>query len=177
MRPDPGTLAHHDVLPDGTRVLMRPLTQQDGALYPEFAAHVTLEDARLRFFTAISELSQERISELTHIDFERAMAFIAIDEATGLMLGVVRLHLDNDRRNGEYAVTVRSALKGHGLGWLLMQRIVDYARMIGLERIHGQVLAENTTMLRMCAELGFHVADDPGGSGIKLATLELARSP
>jgi acetyltransferase len=177
MRPDLESLIHHDVLPDGTRVLMRPLAPQDGALYPEFAAHVTPEDARLRFFTAISELSEARISELTHIDYDSAMAFIAIDEATGLMLGVVRLHLDKDRRSGEYAVTVRSALKGHGLGWLLMQRIIDYARMIGVKRIHGQVLAENTTMLRMCAELGFDVADDPGGSGIKLATLELARSP
>jgi acetyltransferase len=177
MRPDLESLIHHDVLPDGTRVLMRPLTPQDGALYPEFAAHVTLEDARLRFFTAIAELSPERISELTRIDYDSAMAFIAIDEATGVMLGVVRLHLDKDRRTGEYAVTVRSALKGHGLGWLLMQRVIEYARMIGLERIHGQVLAENTTMLRMCAELGFHVADDPGGSGIKLATLELTRSP
>ena len=177
MRPELESLIHHDVLPDGTRVLMRPLTPQDGALYPEFAAHETLEDARLRFFTAIAELSEARISELTHIDYDSAMAFIAIDEAAGLMLGVVRLHLDKDRRSGEYAVTVRSALKGHGLGWLLMQRIIDYARMIGLERMHGQVLAENTTMLRMCAELGFDVADDPGGSGIKLATLELARAP
>jgi acetyltransferase len=177
MRPDLESLTHHDVLPDGTRVLMRPLTPPDGALYPEFAAHLTLEDTRLRFFTAIAELSEERISELTHIDYDRAMAFIAIDEATGLMLGVVRLHLDKDRRSGEYAVTVRSALKGHGLGWLLMQRMIEYARMIGLARVHGQVLAENTTMLRMCAELGFHVADDPGGSGIKLVTLELARPP
>jgi acetyltransferase len=176
MRPDLESLTHHDVLPDGTRVVMRPLTPQDGALYPEFAAHVTPADARLRFFTAIAGLSQERISELTHIDYDSAMAFIAIDEAAGVMLGVVRLHLDKDRRTGEYAVTVRSALKGHGLGWLLMQRIIDYARVIGLERIHGQVLSENTTMLRMCAELGFHVADDPNGSGIKLVTLELAQT-
>lgn len=173
MRPDFETLTHHDVLPDGTRVLMRPLKPEDGALYPEFAAHVTPEDARLRFFTAISQLSQVRISELTRIDYDSAMAFIAIDEATGLMLGVVRLHLDKGRRSGEYAATVRSALKGHGLGWLLMQRIIEYARLIGLERIHGQILAENTTMLRMCAELGFHVADDPDGGGVKLATLDL----
>ena len=27
---------HHDVLPDGTRVLMRPLRPEDAALYPEF---------------------------------------------------------------------------------------------------------------------------------------------
>ena len=70
------------MLPDGTRVLMRPLRPEDAALYPDFAAHVTLEDARLRFFSAISELSDERIAELTRLDYDRAMAFIAIDEAT-----------------------------------------------------------------------------------------------
>ena len=102
------------------------------------------------------------------------MAFIAIEEAGGEMLGVVRLHLDADARNGEYAVIVRSALKGRGLGWLLMRRIIEYARSIGLERVRGQVLAENTTMLRMCAELGFHIGDDPHAKEIKVVTLELA---
>ena len=177
MVPDLESLIHHDVLPDGTPVLMRPLRPEDAALYPDFVANLTPDDSRLRFFVAIRELSEERIAQLTQLDYARAMAFIAIDEAAGLMLGVVRLHLDKDRRSGEYAVTVRSALKGHGLGWLLMQRIIEYARLIGLERMHGQVLAENTTMLRMCAELGFHVADDPNGVGIKLATLDLVRTP
>jgi hypothetical protein len=55
MRPDLQTLIHHDVLPDGTRVLVRALRPEDAALYPEFAAHVSLKDARLRFFSAISE--------------------------------------------------------------------------------------------------------------------------
>ena len=127
----------------------------------------------MRFFVAIRELSDERITELTQLDYTRAMALIAIDEASGEMLGVVRLHLDPDARSGEYAVIVRSALKGHGLGWLLMQRIIEYARSIGLERVHGQVLAENTTMLRMCAELGFRIGDDPRAKGIKVVTLEL----
>ena len=170
---DLDALTHHDVLPDGTRVLMRVLRPEDSALYPDFVTHVTLEDARLRFFSAVSELSEERIAELTRLDYERAMAFIAIDETTGDMLGVVRLHLDPDRRGGEYAVIVRSALKGHGLGWRLMQRMIEYARMIGLKRVHGQVLAENTTMLRMCAHLGFKVDDDPQTRVIKVVTLEL----
>jgi len=71
-------------------------------------------------------------------------------------------------------VIVRSALKGHGLGWLLMQRMIEYAGAIGLAQVHGQVLAENTTMLRMCSELGFQVSDDPGSKGIKVVTLALA---
>jgi acetyltransferase len=49
------------VLPDGTRVLLRPLKPEDAALYPDFAAHISLDDARLRFFSAIKELSEERI--------------------------------------------------------------------------------------------------------------------
>jgi len=171
--PDFDALAHHDVLSDGTRVLMRVLRPEDARYYPEFAAHVTLEDARLRFFSAISELSDARIAELTRLDYERAMAFIAIDEATDLMLGVVRLHLDADRQGGEYAVTVRSSFKGHGLGWLLMQRMIAYARAIGLKRVHGQVLAENESMLQMSAELGFRIADDPHAKGVKVVTLDL----
>src|SRR5436305_8969525 len=173
MFPDVASLVHHDALPDGTRLVMRPLRPDDAALYPEFIAHVTLEDSRLRFFSAIKELSEERIEQLTRLDYARAMAFIALDEMTGKMLGVVRLHLDRDRRDGEFAVIVRSAFKGHGLGWLLMRRIIDYARMIGLCRMHGHVLAENSTLLRMCAELGFHIDDDPSQKGIKRVTLEL----
>src|SRR5438045_9606070 len=166
MRPDLEALTRHDVLPDGTRVLLRPLRPEDGALYPEFVAHSAPEDSRLRFFSAVKELSEERIHELTHLDYERAMAFIAFDEARCEMLGVVRLHLDPDRRGGEFAVIVRSAFKGHGLGWLLMQRMIEYARVIGLKRMYGQVLAENTTMLHMCTEFGFQIEGDPSAKGI-----------
>jgi acetyltransferase len=163
----------HDVLAEGQRVLVRPLRPQDGVLYPDFIAHVTIEDTRLRFFAPIRELSEQRIAELTRLDYTRAMAFIALAEDTGEMLGVVRLHLDADGQGGEYAVIVRSAMKGRGLGWLLMRRMIDYAKAIGLKRIHGQVLAENITMLRMCRELGFHVGDDPSSRDIKVVTLAL----
>jgi acetyltransferase len=46
------------------------------------------------------------------IDYARAMAFIAIEETSGKMLGVVRLHADANYDRGEYAVLVRSDLKG-----------------------------------------------------------------
>lgn len=173
MRPDLAQWQRHDVLADGTRVFVRPLKPEDAALYPDFGEEVTPDDVRLRFFAPIRALSDDRIHELTQLDYDRAMAFIAIEETTGKMLGVIRLHLDEDRSGGEYAVIVRSRLKGHGLGWLLMQRMIDYATAAGLERIRGQVLTENSAMLRMCAEFGFHVTDDPDSSSIKVVTLNL----
>jgi RimJ/RimL family protein N-acetyltransferase len=173
-RPYPKEWERHDTLRDGARVFVRPLKPEDADLYPDFLSEVTAEDLRLRFFTPVRELSPDLIFRLTHLDYEKAIAFIALEEETGRMLGVVRLHYDLDGKAGEYAVLVRSHLKSHGLGWLLMHRMIDYAQAEGLERVHGQVLAENTTMLEMCAILGFTVTDDPLERGVKVVTLNLA---
>ena len=105
------------------------------------------------------------------------MAFIAIDEASGEMTGVVRLHANSAYDTAEFAVLVRSDLKGHGLGWLLMQTMIQYARAEGLQTIEGQVLSENAAMLRMCLELGFVITPDPNESNISAARLTLNQRP
>jgi RimJ/RimL family protein N-acetyltransferase len=168
-------LERHVVLRDGEKVLIRPLKPDDAALYPDFLAEVSADDLRLRFFVPMREVSHDLIDKLVHYDPEHAMAFIAISERSGRMLGVVRLHDDPDGDGAEFAILVRSYLKGHGLGWLLMKRMIAYARQKGLQIVHGQVLDENATMLQMCSELGFHVADDeePGVKRVMLALGEL----
>ena len=172
-----GLLQRHVVLRDGDRVFIRQLMADDVALYPDFLADVTQDDLRLRFFATMREVSPQLIDQLVHYDADVAMAFIAIEEATGKMLGVVRLHDDMTGRHGEFAILLRSHLKGRGLGWLMMQHVIDYARGKGLESVRGQVLAENTTMLQMCEELGFAVSDDPNERGIKMVDLPLATEP
>jgi RimJ/RimL family protein N-acetyltransferase len=167
----------HAALQDGTKVLIRPLRPEDAALYPDFLGDVTHEDLRLRFFVAMRELAPERIDKLVHYDPERAMAFIALAKQTGQMLGVVRLHDEPDGRTAEFAILVRSHLKGHGLGWLMMKHMIAAAKVKGLKTIHGQVLAENHTMLKMCSELGFQVAEDPSELDVKRVTLPLDELP
>jgi RimJ/RimL family protein N-acetyltransferase len=85
------------------------------------------------------------------------------------MLGLVRLKDELDEKTAEFAILVRSQLKGHGLGWLLMRRVIDYAKEKGLRRVYGDVLVENATMLQMCAALGFHTQDM--GPDIRRASL------
>jgi len=77
------------------------------------------------------------------------------------LLGVVRIHSDSIYESGEYAILLRSDLKGRGLGWALMQMIIEYAKSEGLKAISGDVLTENTVMLEMCRSLGFEVKSDP----------------
>jgi RimJ/RimL family protein N-acetyltransferase len=171
------TLERHVKLRDRTPVLLRPLRVDDAALYPDFLHEVTAEDLRLRFFAPMREVRHELIDRLIHYDAAHAMAFIAIAEKTGRMLGVVRLHNDIGDESAEFAILVRSHLKGHGLGWLLMRHMIAYAKDKGLKTVHGQVLAENRTMLIMCGDLGFRVTDDPGERGVKRVTLPLAQVP
>jgi acetyltransferase len=170
-------LERHLTLRDGERVLIRPLLPKDAALYPDFLTDVTQGDLRLRFFSAMRELSPEMIDKLVHYDPATAMAFIAIDEDDGRMLGVVRLHEDGKGENGEFAILLRTHLKGHGLGWLMMKHMIANAKAKGLKSVCGQVLAENRTMLQMCDELGFHAADDPLERGVKDVTLPLDEVP
>jgi GNAT superfamily N-acetyltransferase len=162
------------VLLDGEKVFIRPLKPDDAGLYPDFLSEVTADDLRLRFFVPMREVSHDLIDKLIHYDPDHAMAFIAISETSGRMLGVARLHDDPTGAGGEFAILLRSHLKGHGR--LLMKHMIAYAQEKGLKSVHGQVLAENATMLQMCAELGFHIANDDE-AGVKLVTLPLSELP
>jgi acetyltransferase len=156
------------------RVRLRPIRPEDEALYRDFFAKVTLEDQRLRFFTAAPSLSHRFLAQLTQIDYAREMAFVAIAPKDGSLLGVVRMVADPDYIEAEYAVLVRSDLKGLGLGWRLMNHLIAYARAEKLKQLHGSILADNSTMLQMCRELGFVVETTPGDAGVRTVRLQLA---
>jgi RimJ/RimL family protein N-acetyltransferase len=164
------------ILPDGTPVLIRRLVAEDAALYPDFLSEVAAEDLRLRFFASMREVSQELLDKLINYDPAHAMAFIAVDEKTRKMLGVVRLHDDAGGDEAEFAILVRSRLKSHGVGWLLMKHMIEFSRHKGLKTVRGQVLSENTAMLVMCAELGFRIADDSDDFSIKTVTLPVGNA-
>jgi acetyltransferase len=129
---------------------------------------------RLRFFAPVKDFGHAFVARFTQIDYARAMAFVALEQSSGEMLGVVRLHSNANYEVAEYAVLVRSDLKGRGLGWLLMQQIIDYARAEHLQTIEGQVLRENATMLSMCSKLGFKITPDPNDADLHLVRLSVA---
>ena len=173
IRPYPKEWERHVTLKDGRGIFVRPVRPEDEHLYPEFFAHVSQDDVRLRFFSAMKELTHPFIARLTQLDYARAMAFIAIEETTGRMLGVVRLHTDADFASAEYAILIRTDLKGIGLGSMLMRMIIEYGRTEGVRAIRGQVLSRNTVMLEMCRNLGFGIRPDPENSDISLVVLPL----
>src|SRR6476646_809623 len=161
VRPYPSQWQRHIEVKNGWRVFVRPIRPEDEPLIHEFLHHVTNQDLRLRFFAPMKEFSHAFIARLTQLDYARAMAFVALDEITKELVGVVHIHSDSIYESGEYAILLRSDLKGRGLGWAMMQLIIEYAKSEGLKVISGEVLQENTVRLEMCRDLGFEVKTDP----------------
>jgi acetyltransferase len=166
MRPYPSQWERHLVLENGWRIFARPIKPDDEPLINDLLVHVSKEDLRLRFFASIKEVSHPFIAKLTQLDYGRAMAFVAFDEISNEILGVVRIYYDPGDAIGEYAILVRSSLKGRGLGWALMQLIIEYAKSEGLKQISGQILQGNAVMLKMCREFGFEVKTDADDRGL-----------
>ena len=172
-RPYPKEWERRLFLPDRTHIFVRPVRPDDDELFRDFAKGVSDEDARLRFFGPKKELSDADLDRLVHIDYARAMGFVAIRESTREMVGVVRLHAEPNRESREFAIIVRSDFKGHGLGWMLMRLMIEYARSVGLRVIEGRTLHENKAMLKMCQEFGFELLMDPDDPGVTIVRLSL----
>lgn len=174
IRPYPKNWEKKLELRGGRNVFIRPIQPTDEDAYREFLQAVDPADLRLRFFVPTKDFSHSFVARITQIDYSRAMAFVACDPETGDILGGARLMADPDYTKAEYAVLVRSALKGQGIGYALMQQLIAYGRAEGLQEMRGDVLQENTQMLNMCRDLGFKVRNDPEEATLCRVILPLA---
>lgn len=177
IRPYPKALEETATLRNGMTVLLRPIRPEDEPAHVEFVDSVSPEDYRLRFFSTMRKLPHGEMARFTQIDYEREMAFIAVATLDGKQktLGVVRAITDPDNQRAEFAVLVRSDFKGHGLGEVLMRKIIAYCRQRGTAEIIGDILRENQAMRALAAELGFKTV--PGHTGSDVVQVSLTLHP
>lgn len=165
----------------GEQIMLRPIKPEDGPQHLAFFNALEQEDLRFRTFSVMKELQLSQLARLTQIDYDREMAFIATrpckDCKPGKFetLGVVRAVLDPDKISADFAIIVRSDMKGKGLGMILMKKLVDYFRSRGTHEIVGEALAENGGVQHMVQQFGFSVTpntEEKGTVKLRLNLLE-----
>jgi acetyltransferase len=160
IRPYPKELEESFELRDGRVVLLRPIRSEDELNLQVFDSSQSKEDRYKRYFAELPQFSHEQMVRLTQIDYEREMAFVAVVKNADNkeeILGVVRAQRDPDNIFAEFAMAIRSDLKGIGLGSRMLQKMINYSRTQGTRELIGCTMLENAGMANLARKLGFSV--------------------
>ena len=164
-----------DALPGLGPVRLRPIGADDGPALVRYFERLTPEDVRLRFFAPLRSLSTRQLERFLRVDGERERAYVLVAAENGrdAILSVARLATGPGTDRAEFAVSVRSDLKGRGIGRFMLAHLIEEARRQGLREIFGDILEENAPMLALSRGLGFALAPVIENAAIIRATRAL----
>ncbi len=170
IRPYPKELEQRLVW-EGQPLLIRPIRPEDETTLGDLISSLDAEDSRMRFFGTMRSLPRSQLARFTQIDYDREMALVAIvrdDDGAERSLGEVRVVADPDNRVADFAIVVRSDIKGKGLGRRLLTSIIDYSRSRGTAELRGETMSGNLRMQHLARDLGFELT-----TGADLGTIAL----
>ncbi len=171
--PYPAQFAGEWTLKNGTGCTIRPIRPEDATALQEFVRGLSHRSKYFRYFSSVSELTQNLLARYTQIDYSRELTLVATMRRDGRtwMLGEANYAALPDGKTCEFAIIVANEAAGQGLGSRLMRCLMEAARQQGYTEIRGQVLPDNESMLTLMEALDFIVrlTDDAEG------TLEVSR--
>lgn len=149
-------------LPNGEEVTVRPVIPKDQSMTEAFVAKGLSQVSRYnRFQMGMHELPVYLAKYFTNIDYHHHFALIV--ESTSdhgqRQIADARFVREKDcDSSAEFAIMVADAIHGQGLGHRLLNYLIDVARGVGVEKLHGNVLRSNTPMLKLARANGFSTA-------------------
>ena len=138
-----------------TMLEIRPIQPGDKASLADAVEQSSAEAIYRRFLSPHGRLTASELRYLTEVDHSDHEALMAVDRATGRGVGVARYVRDRDRpERAEIAVSVLESWQGRGIGKALLLQLASRAREEGITCFTGLMLADNTPMRRLFAQLG-----------------------
>jgi GNAT superfamily N-acetyltransferase len=152
-------------LADGALLRVRPIVPADREPLADAFGRLSDRSRFQRFLGPKPRLSRRELDYLTDVDHVRHEALVAIDEATGQIVGVGRYASGSGGGGAEadMALAVTDAWQRRGIGHGLAVRLVERARANGITRLTGSTLVDNLRARSLLARLGFRVSAVSGG--------------
>jgi RimJ/RimL family protein N-acetyltransferase len=144
-------------LPDGLRVLVRPIRPDDKEKLVAGMSRLSPESRYRRFLRPVERLTERELKYLTEIDYVDHFAWVAAaaDEPGEPGIGVARYVRDpKDPEVAECAVAVIDDYQRRGIGTLLIGLLIRTAREHGITRFRAWVHTANRGLLAALAAAG-----------------------
>lgn len=174
----PPTSGVHDTwrLRDGTAVTLRAARVDDDVLIRQLVRGLSTTSRYHRFFYPLHELPPKMMARFTHNAPKEAMTLLAVVRQRGreTCIAMAQYIADPYPNRCDFAVVVADDWQRYGLGKRLVQTLVCLARAAGIERMEGDVLAENDAMTRLMVNMDFRVSQHDDGAYLRKVSKEIA---
>jgi GNAT superfamily N-acetyltransferase len=143
-------------LRDGRRFQIRALRPGDQEELLAAAAETSAKSLYRRFFSFKRGFTHDEIARFVNVDFVSHVALVATLEegARGdIIIGGGR-YIVVEPRKAEVAFVVIDRYQGQGVGTALLRHLSTIARDAGLKELTAQVLADNSSMLKVFEKSG-----------------------
>jgi RimJ/RimL family protein N-acetyltransferase len=163
-------------LPDGTRILLRPIEAADKARLSAALGRLSQEAIRRRFFAAKPRFTSGELRYLTEVDGRNHLALVALRaEDPETIVGVARcVRLPNNPKTAEFAIVVGDPFQGRGVGTLLARELAGAARAVGIRRFAATMLGDNEAVRRLMRTIAAHLELDRSEGGMREIVVDLA---
>jgi RimJ/RimL family protein N-acetyltransferase len=144
-----------DVVMDFGLAHVRPIRREDATTLVAFHEGLSRQSQYLRFFTVHPHLSPAELQRFTRVDYHERLALVV--EVDGELVAVGRYDRIDGTSDAEVAFVVADPYQCHGLGAVLLHRLVEVAAARGITGFVAEVMPENQRMRAVFGESGFDI--------------------
>ena len=165
------------LLKDGSRMLLRPIRQDDTERWLAFYQRQSEQTKYLRFQRDPGEMGLEDARRFCTVDYKNTFALVGevqIGQRREI-IAIGRYYRLPNKRSARVVFAIEDAYHGKGIGTRLIEWLANAARDNGIAFFEGDVLAENERMMAVLKDYGFHIDSELKG-GVYHVTIPIARS-
>jgi acetyltransferase len=160
---------------DGTVLMLRHISAHDVCQLASFVRELSFGTRYFRFGSADFAPSEDEILRVCTPDPQECVHLLVWMNENGKrkVMGSARYVVQSDTRC-EFAIAVSDSWKHHGVGYRLMNALIEIARSRrGIKQMYGNILRTNLVVSEFIEGCGFEIADSEEGDWLKVATLSL----
>lgn len=152
-------------LKNGVSFLIRPSKASDIQGLQDFFYHLSKEDVYTRFFQNLKFLPTSVAEHLCNVDYETEMACVAVTgvRENEIIIGSACYFVNPTSNLAEAAYMIHPDWQGFGLGGMLQQWLIEYAKAKGLRGFTLEILTTNNKMLRLAKSAVTQVSTERSG--------------
>jgi GNAT superfamily N-acetyltransferase len=156
-----------ELLRDGRAVEIRALRPTDRAGLLAVLDCSSAESRYRRFFAPKRCLTGNEIAHFLDVDFVTHVALVAVEDGPGAIIGGGR-YIVIEPGQAEVAFFVADHCQGQGIGAALMRHLVTIAHEAGLKEMTADILADNTSMMKVFQKSGLPLRTTRDGGYVRV---------